>query len=267
MKSGLRTTSCERARSDWGRVMTEKQSMSRDPPQFTSSWLVQESPPRSAPLVDQRRRDAERPPVLVVDHAGLGQGPPESMRHAEEDREDGAVLAEVRVVQERHTVGSEHPGQLIEIRAQDLGLDVHQRIEAERQVHGAVRHHGERPSVVAVELDVRLSLEAPPAHLHARLGHVDGHEALAVLGQEPRPTTMARRDLEDRRDGKERSQPRQQRAVPLGLRTAPHPRPLLTPVRPLVARSPDVSVLLDRGHRATVDAPSEIRGGRRVSPP
>src|SRR3954452_16577255 len=51
-------------------------------------------PTRSSTLVDQWRGDAQCSPVLVVEHSCLREGSPYAVGHAQEDGEDGVVLAE-----------------------------------------------------------------------------------------------------------------------------------------------------------------------------
>jgi len=82
------------------------------------------------------------------------------------------VGADVRVVDERHTVGGEHQCELLQIAGDDVTLGVHQRVEAEDQVDRSVRSDRQRRAVVDVEGDMHVAGEALAAVSDRGLGDV-----------------------------------------------------------------------------------------------
>src|SRR4029079_8443606 len=70
----------------------------------------------------------------------------------------------------------------------------------------------------------------------------------AGILQEPRPTSEARRDLENRFAWEEEVNAGKERTPPLGFRAAPGSGPLLPLLRPIVVAVPALQVFLDRRH-------------------
>jgi len=120
----------------------------------------------------------------------------------------------------------------------DVGLDVHQRVEAEREVDAAVGDHRQRLAVIREASHVRVRGEALLATLDAGGGDVDGDELIAKSLEELSPAAETGRDFEDRGCGDELANAREDGSRPLEFGTAPVYRPLIAVVLPAVGVAP-----------------------------
>src|ERR1043165_4909463 len=76
-------------------------------------------------------------------------------------RNRGSILTQIRVVNESPAIPRQLVGQLAQIRLDNPGVDMHQRIKAEDKIGRSAGNHPEAAAIVDMTIDSRIRGEPP----------------------------------------------------------------------------------------------------------